>query len=180
MRAPVFLRLLRCCVVNFLCLKALEHGLNGGDRSKQISVNLSPPFNPCSRFFLFFMYSPQVLEHLANPRNAGALDDATARGEAVNPVCGDLLRLYLKVADERISAASFEVEGCPPSIAAASMLTEMINDLTLAEARALTPADLTQALGGLPRHKAHCASLAIEALRAALAETEGQTQKSFV
>ncbi len=114
------------------------------------------------------MYSPKVLEHLNNPRNVGEMENASARGVATNPVCGDLLHLSLKVDDERITAASFQVKGCPPSIAAGSVLTEMICGLTLDEARALTPREVTQALETLPRHKEHCSVLAIDALRAAL------------
>lgn len=98
------------------------------------------------------------------------MEAASAQGEASNPVCGDLLHLYLKVESDRITAASFRVKGCPPSIAAGSVLTEMIRGLTLDEARALVPRDVTQALGTLPRHKEHCSILAIDALRAALAQ----------
>jgi nitrogen fixation protein NifU and related proteins len=115
------------------------------------------------------MYSVKVLEHLENPRNVGEMVDATARGEATNPVCGDLLDLYLRVSDGRISAASFQVKGCPPSIAAGSVLTELITGLSLEEAGRLTPQDITGALAGLPRNKEHCAVLAIDALRAAIA-----------
>ena len=118
------------------------------------------------------MYSPKVLEHLESPRNVGEMADAMARGEATNPVCGDLLHLYLKIADGKIAAASFEVQGCPPSIAAGSALTELITGLTIEEARQLTPADITRALESLPRNKEHCSVLAIDALRAALAEIE--------
>jgi nitrogen fixation NifU-like protein len=118
------------------------------------------------------MYSPKVLEHLENPRNVGEMADAAACGEAINPVCGDLLNLYLKIADGRITAARFKVQGCPPSIAAGSALTELITGLTIAEARQLTPADITRALESLPRNKEHCSVLAIDALRAALAQIE--------
>ena len=120
------------------------------------------------------MYSPAVLEHLENPRNAGEMPDATARGEATNPVCGDLLVLYLQVADGRIASASFQAQGCPPSIAAGSALTELIGGLTMEDASKLTPQDVTNALERLPRNKAHCSILAIDALRAALAEIEGR------
>ena len=115
------------------------------------------------------MYSPKVLEHIENPRNVGEIADATARGEATNPVCGDLLHLYLKVADARIAAASFKAHGCPPTIAASSVLTELITGLTINEARSLEPQDVTRALESLPRNKEHCSVLAIDALRAALA-----------
>jgi len=117
------------------------------------------------------MYNPTVLEHLDNPRNVGEMADATAHGVATNPVCGDLLHLYLKLADGRIHAASFQVEGCPPSIAAGSLLTELLPGKTVAEARALKAKDISAALGGLPRNKEHCAVLAVDALRAALAQT---------
>ena len=117
------------------------------------------------------MYSPKVLEHLENPRNVGEMAGATACGEATNPVCGDLLRLYLRVDVGKIIEASFKVQGCPPSIAAGSALTEMITNLALEEARALRPQDVTRALEYLPRNKEHCSVLAIDALRAALDDT---------
>lgn len=116
------------------------------------------------------MYSPKVLEHLDNPRNVGEMTDATAHGVATNPVCGDLLHLYLKVEERRITAASFQVQGCPPCIAAASVLTELLQSQTVEDARRLKAPDISAALGGLPRNKEHCAVLAIDALRAALAE----------
>jgi len=96
------------------------------------------------------------------------MNDATACGEATNPVCGDLLRLFLKVTGGKIIEASFKVQGCPPSVAAGSALTEMITNLTCEEARRLTPQDVTRALEYLPRNKEHCSVLAIDALRAAL------------
>ncbi|HKX30774.1 MAG TPA: iron-sulfur cluster assembly scaffold protein [Blastocatellia bacterium] len=114
------------------------------------------------------MYSAKVLEHLENPRHVGDMTDATARGDAVNPVCGDLLHLYLKIEDDRILRASYQVCGCPPSIAAGSVLTEMLTGLSLEAARQLTPQDITNALERLPRNKEHCSVLAIDALRAAL------------
>lgn len=114
------------------------------------------------------MYSSKVLEHLDNPRNVGAMTDATSRGEATNPVCGDLLHLYLKIADGKIIASSFQAQACPPCIAAASILTEIIQDLTIGEAILLKAADVTQALESLPRNKEHCSVLAIDALKAAL------------
>jgi nitrogen fixation protein NifU and related proteins len=121
------------------------------------------------------MYSAKVLEHLENPRNAGEMSDATARGEATNPVCGDLLLLYIKVDGGKIAEASFTVQGCPPSLAAGSALTEMITGLTVDEARKLTPKDITRALESLPRNKEHCSALAIDALRAALAKSDHAT-----
>lgn len=118
------------------------------------------------------MYSAKVLEHLDNPRNVGEMADATAHGEATNPVCGDLMHLYVKINDGKIASTSFKVKGCPPSIAAGSALTELIAGLSLDEARRLTAGDVTQALEKLPRNKEHCSALAIDALRAALAEMD--------
>lgn len=115
------------------------------------------------------MYSLKVLDHLENPRNTGELEDATVRGEATNPVCGDLLHLHLKVANGKIGAARFKVQGCPPCIAAGSALTELVTGLAIEEARKLTPQDVTRALESLPRNKEHCSVLAIDALRSALA-----------
>jgi nitrogen fixation NifU-like protein len=116
------------------------------------------------------MYSAKVLDHLENPRNAGEMPDATVHGSSTNPVCGDLLHLYLKIDGGRISTASFEVRGCPPCIASGSTLTEMITGLPVEEARKLTPPDVTRELESLPRNKEHCSVLAIDALRAALAQ----------
>lgn len=116
------------------------------------------------------MYSARVLDHLETPRNTGELEDATIRGKAINPVCGDLLYLHIKVADGKISAARFKVQGCPPSIAAGSVLTEMITGLAIEDARKLIPQDVTRALESLPRNKEHCSVLAIDALRSALAQ----------
>ncbi len=114
------------------------------------------------------MYSPKVLEHLDNPRNVGVMPDATTRGEATNPVCGDLLHFYLKITDGKIVTSSFQAQACPPCIAAASVLTEMIQGITTQEALLFKAADVTQALESLPRNKQHCPVLAIDALQAAL------------
>ncbi len=117
------------------------------------------------------MYSAKVLEHLENPRNVGALADASVCGSATNPVCGDLLELYLKIADGKITAVAFQAQACPPCIAAASVLTELIQGFSLIEAGALLSIHITQALEFLPRNKEHCATLAIDALQDAIAKT---------
>jgi nitrogen fixation protein NifU and related proteins len=114
------------------------------------------------------MYSTKVLEHLENPRNVGEMSDATVRGEAENPVCGDVLHLYLKLEGEMISAATFQAKGCPPTLAASSVLTEVVSGMSVSAARGLKAADITAALESLPRNKEHCSVLAIDALRAAL------------
>jgi SUF system NifU family Fe-S assembly protein len=113
-------------------------------------------------------YSEVVLEHAANPRNQGMLEDANARGYNMNPVCGDTLALMLRIEDDRIAAARFQTEGCTASVATSSMLTEMITGLSLEEAAALTHEDVSNAVGGLPASKLHSAALVIAALQRAL------------
>lgn len=115
------------------------------------------------------MYSPAVLDHLANPRNGGEITEPTARGEATNPVCGDRLILTFRLKEGRVESAQFLAEGCSPSIAAGSVLTELIQGLTMAELERLRPRDITEVLHPLPRNKEHCSVLAIDALRSALA-----------
>lgn len=114
------------------------------------------------------MYSPQVLDHFQNPRNAGELVDADARVEIENPACGDVLRLTLKVAGARIIGAKFKAKGCVPAIACGSALTELILGKTLKEAKHLTRDELVSAVGGLPQASTHAAQLALDALSAAL------------
>ncbi|HEY9284333.1 MAG TPA: iron-sulfur cluster assembly scaffold protein [Pyrinomonadaceae bacterium] len=115
-------------------------------------------------------YSEAFRDHLANPRNAGALEDADADVELTNPVCGDRLRLTLRARDGRIAAARFLAYGCPPTLACGSALTELIQGQTLEDAARLTRDTLTQKLGGLPARKGHAAALAVETLRAALSK----------
>ena len=113
-------------------------------------------------------YSDTFKDHLANPRNAGALEGADAEVEQSNPVCGDRLRLSLRVRDGRIAAARFLAYGCPPTLACGSALAGMLEGMTVEEAAHITRARITDALGGLPARKQHAAALAVETLRAAL------------
>jgi len=103
-------------------------------------------------------------DHLDHPRNAGELADATAVAEATNPVCGDRLRLSLRVVGERIESVGFLAYGCPPTLVCGSVLTELILGKTIAEAKRLSRKDLLDAVGGLPARKSHAAALAIETL----------------
>jgi len=118
-------------------------------------------------------YSSTFKDHIANPRNAGELPDANAIGEETNPVCGDRLRLSLRVDDGRIKAARFLAYGCPPTLVCGSILTELITGKTIEEAALLTRKELVEALGGLPSRRQHAAALAIETLRAALQKSGG-------
>ena len=114
------------------------------------------------------MYSQAFKDHIANPRNVGELPDANATAEETNPVCGDRLRLSLRVGAGRIEAAGFLAYGCPPTLVCGSVLTELIIGKTVAEAMLLTRKDLLEEVGGLPSRKQHAAALAIETLRAAI------------
>jgi nitrogen fixation NifU-like protein len=113
-------------------------------------------------------YSLIFKDHLENPRNGGELPDANALGEETNPVCGDRLRLFLRLEEGRIRAARFLAYGCPPTLVCGSILTELVSGKTVEEAMELTRRDLLNALGGLPSRKQHAAALAIETLRLAL------------
>jgi NifU-like protein involved in Fe-S cluster formation len=113
-------------------------------------------------------YSEQIRDHLARPRHAGELADANAVAEEVNPVCGDRVRLTLRVVGGRVEAVGWLAYGCPPTLACASALAEMLPGATLADARQITRQQLIDALGGLPARKRHAAALAVETLLAAL------------
>ncbi len=113
-------------------------------------------------------YSSTFNDHLENPRNAGEVTDANATSEETNPVCGDRLRLSLRVREGRIEAAGFLAYGCAPTLVCGSVLTELITGKAVEEAARLTRKELIEAAGGLPSRKQHAAALAIETLRAAL------------
>jgi len=113
-------------------------------------------------------YSSIFKDHIANPRNAGELADANAVAEETNPVCGDRLRLSLRVRDGHIEAARFLAYGCPPTLACGSVLTELTQGKTVQEALGVTRTHLLEALGGLPSRKQHAAALAIATLRMAI------------
>ena len=115
-------------------------------------------------------YSAIFKDHLAHPRNAGELPEASVVAEQSNPVCGDRLRLALIVRDDRIEAVRYLAYGCPPTLVCGSVLTELILGRTTAEAKNLTRNDLLDAIGGLPSRKHHAAALAIETLNAAVSQ----------
>ena len=115
-------------------------------------------------------YSDIFKDHLTTPRNAGELADANAVAEETNPVCGDRLRLHLRINDDRIEAARFLAYGCPPTLVCGSALAELVQGMSIHEAIRLSKAELITAVGGLPSRKQHSASLAIETLQAALAK----------
>lgn len=114
------------------------------------------------------LYSEKVMDHFRNPRNVGVIEDADGVGEVGNPVCGDIMKIYLKIDNDIITDVKFETFGCGSAIASSSMATELIKGKTLYEVLTVTNKAVTEALGGLPAHKLHCSVLAEEAIRAAL------------
>ena len=114
------------------------------------------------------LYSETVMDHFRNPRNVGVIEDADGVGQVGNAVCGDIMKIYLKIDDGIVSDVKFETFGCGSAIASSSMATELIKGQPLDQALALSNQAVTEALGGLPAHKLHCSVLAEEAIRAAV------------
>jgi len=119
------------------------------------------------------MYSPQLLDHFQNPRNAGEITDPDVSVQLENPACGDILKLTLRITDGRIAELRFLAKGCVPAMACGSLLTELVQGKTLKEARKLRRKELVQAIGGLPEASTHASHLAMDALAAALKQTKG-------
>ena len=118
------------------------------------------------------LYSDKVFDHFRNPRNVGVIEDANGIGEVGNAVCGDIMKIYLKIEDEIIKDVKFETFGCGSAIASSSMATELIKGKPVPEAMELTNKAVAEALDGLPAHKMHCSVLAEEAIQAALKDYE--------
>ncbi len=114
------------------------------------------------------LYSEKVMDHFRNPRNVGVIEDADGVGEVGNPVCGDIMKIYLKIEDDIITDVKFETFGCGSAIASSSMATELIKGKPISEALQLTNRAVTEALDGLPAHKLHCSVLAEEAIKKAV------------
>ena len=114
------------------------------------------------------LYSEKVMDHFRNPRNVGVIENADGVGEVGNPVCGDIMKIYLKIQDDTIADVKFETFGCGSAIASSSMATELIKGKPVSDALQLTNKAVMEALGGLPAHKLHCSVLAEEAIKAAL------------
>ncbi|HOJ78079.1 MAG TPA: Fe-S cluster assembly scaffold protein NifU [Bacillota bacterium] len=114
------------------------------------------------------MYTEKVMDHFQNPRNVGEIDNADGVGEVGNATCGDIMKIYLKVEDNRIVDVKFKTFGCGAAIATSSMVTEMVKGKTLEEALAITNKAVAEALDGLPPQKMHCSNLAADALHKAI------------
>lgn len=114
------------------------------------------------------MYSEKVMDHFANPRNVGELENANAVGQVGNAKCGDIMKIYMDIEDDTIKDVRFKTFGCGAAIATSSMATEMVKGKTVDEALSLTNKAVMEALDGLPPEKIHCSVLAEEAIKAAI------------
>lgn len=113
-------------------------------------------------------YSKKVMDHFMNPRNVGVIENPDGYGNVGNPVCGDLMEIFITVKDGRIDDIKFRTFGCGSAIAVSSMVTEMARGRTLEEAMKITRNDVAEELGGLPPQKMHCSNLGADALHAAI------------
>lgn len=113
-------------------------------------------------------YSEKVMEHFMHPRNVGEIENADGIGNVGNPVCGDIMRLYIKVDNDIIVDAKFKTFGCGAAISTSSMVTELVKGKTIEEALKVSNRAVAEALGGLPPIKMHCSVLAEEALKNAI------------
>lgn len=130
------------------------------------------------------MYSPKVMQNFSNPQNVGEIPDADGVGTVGNPVCGDLMTIYIKVKDNKLEDVKFKTFGCGAAIATSSMITQMARGKTIEEALKITRNDVASELEGLPPQKMHCSNLAADALKAAiedyrkkLADRKGPAEK---
>lgn len=116
------------------------------------------------------MYSEKVIEHYSNPKNVGEIKNANGIGEVGNPVCGDIMKMYLKIKNNVIIDVKFKTFGCGAAIATSSISTELVKGKTIEEALKVTNKQVVEELGGLPPVKLHCSVLAEEAIRSAIAD----------
>ena len=114
-------------------------------------------------------YNKNVFEHFRNPRNMGEMKDADAEASVGNPACGDVMKVMLKIKDDKIKDIKFQTMGCVAAIATSSMMTELAKGKSLDEAKKITNKDVAAALGELPPIKVHCSNLAADALKLAIA-----------
>lgn len=128
-----------------------------------------------------FQYSKKVIDHFTRPRNFGLMKKPDGMGMVGNPVCGDLMKIYIKVGKDKkteyIKDIKFETLGCASAIATSSMITELAKGQTLEKAKKISRGDVAEALGGLPAIKMHCSNLADEALHEAIKDYEKKQKK---
>jgi len=122
-------------------------------------------------------YSKRVMDHFMNPRNVGEIESPDGYGKVGNPVCGDLMEIFIKVKEDRVEDIKFRTFGCASAIAVSSMVTEMAKGMRLEEAMKITRDDVADELGGLPPQKMHCSNLGADALHAAIEDYWVKTGK---
>lgn len=123
-------------------------------------------------------YTELVMDHFKNPRNLGKIEDASTQATEGSIACGDMMTVYLKIEDDRITDIKFESYGCAANISTASMMTEVVKGLSLEEAKQITWKDIVERLGGLPQIKYHCSNLAVDTLRKAIKAYEESAARS--
>ena len=114
------------------------------------------------------LYSDKVMDHFGNPHNVGVIEDADGVGEVGNPVCGDMMKITIKVAEDKLEDVKFQTLGCGAAIATSSVITDMARGMSIEDAVNITKADIAKELDGLPPAKMHCSVLAADGLRAAV------------
>lgn len=124
------------------------------------------------------MYGEKVMDHFQNPRNVGEIENADGIGKVGNPICGDIMNIYIKVKDDKIVDCKFKTFGCGAAIATSSMVTEMVKGKTIEEALEISNKTVADALGGLPPIKMHCSNLAAEGLSKAIEDYKKKIQDS--
>lgn len=122
-------------------------------------------------------YSDLVMDHFENPRNAGVIENPDGEATTSNPVCGDRMRVMLRIEAGRIAEMRWQTRGCPPAIATSSFTSELVRGWSLEQAEALTREQIAEGIGGLPRDKVHCSVLAADAVRAAIANYRQRSAK---
>ena len=122
------------------------------------------------------MYSEKVMDHFGNPRNVGEIENADGVGQVGNPVCGDVMKLTIKVEGNTISDVKFKTFGCGAAVATSSMVTELVKGKTIEEALAISNKAVAEALDGLPPQKMHCSNLAADALHLAIDDYKAKQQ----
>jgi nitrogen fixation NifU-like protein len=120
------------------------------------------------------MYSKTVMDHFKNPRNVGIMEKPDGVGEIGNPLCGDMMSIYLQVKDDIIEDIKFQTFGCGAAIAVSSMLTELAKGKSIEEAKKISNKDVAKALEGLPKNKLHCSNLGADALHQAIKDYEAR------
>ena len=126
------------------------------------------------------MYNEKVMDHFKHPRNVGEIEGADGVGTNGGIDCGDLLKVYVKVSNEKIEDIKFQIAGCPAAIATSSMMTELVKGKTIKEVLMLKDDDVVEALGGLPEEKVHCSNLGLGALKKALEDYSGKDNQEAV